>query len=29
MLGMMGFRIIVDYHGDLVRLDQPAAPLDE
>lgn len=29
MLGMMGFRIIINYHGELVRLDQPAAPLDE
>lgn len=29
MLGIMGFRIIINYHGELVRLDQPAAPLDE
>lgn len=28
MLGMMGFRIIVDYHGEIVRLDQPSAPYD-
>lgn len=29
MLGMLGFRIIINYHGDLVRLDQPAIPDDE
>jgi hypothetical protein len=23
MLGMMGFRIVVDYHGDVIRIDQP------
>ena len=23
MLGMMGFRIVVDYHGDVMRIDQP------
>lgn len=28
MLGMMGFRIIVDIHGDVIRLDQPALPDD-
>jgi hypothetical protein len=26
MLGMLGFRIIINLHGELVRLDQPAAP---
>jgi len=25
-LGMTGFKVIIDYHGDLVRVDQPAAP---
>jgi hypothetical protein len=25
-LGMMGFRIVVNIHGDVVRLDQPSAP---
>ncbi len=25
MLGMLGFRIIINYHGDVIRLDQPAA----
>ena len=28
MLGMLGFRIIVNYRGDIVKLDQPAAPDD-
>ena len=26
MLGMMGFRIVVNYRGEIVRLDQPSAP---
>lgn len=25
-LGMMGFRIFVNYHGEVVRVEQPAAP---
>lgn len=24
MMGMMGFRIVIDYHGEVIRLDQPA-----
>jgi hypothetical protein len=28
-LGMMGFRAIVNYHGELVRVEQPSAPADE
>ncbi len=28
MLGMMGFRVVVNYHGEVVRIDQPAAPDD-
>ena len=28
MMGMLGFRIIIDHHGDVIRLDQPAAPDD-
>ncbi len=28
MLGMLGFRIIINYHGELVRLDQPSVPGD-
>lgn len=26
MMGMLGFRIIINVHGDLIRMDQPAAP---
>lgn len=26
MMGMLGFRIIINYHGEIVRLDQPSAP---
>jgi len=29
MLGMMGFRIRINYHGELVGIDQPSAPHDE
>jgi hypothetical protein len=29
MLGMFGFRIIINIHGELIRLDQPAATDDE
>lgn len=25
-LGMLGFRVVIDYHGDVVRVDQPSAP---
>ena len=25
-LGMTGFKVIIDYHGDLVRVDRPSAP---
>ena len=28
MLGMMGFRVVVDYHGEVLRIDQPAAADD-
>lgn len=28
-LGMLGFKIVVDYHGEVVRVDQPAAHSDE
>lgn len=28
MMGMLGFRIIINLHGELLRLDQPAAPDD-
>ena len=28
-LGMMGFKIIVNYHGEVIRIEQPAAASDE
>lgn len=28
MMGMLGFRIIINYHGEVIRLDQPVAPDD-
>ena len=28
MMGMLGFRIIINHHGDLLRMDQPSAPED-
>ena len=28
MLGMMGFRIIVDYHGEVLRVEQPGVADD-
>lgn len=29
MMGMVGFRIVINIHGEVVRLDQPTAPFDE
>ncbi|MCI0394448.1 MAG: hypothetical protein L0332_21135 [Chloroflexi bacterium] len=29
MMGMLGFRIVINVHGDLVRLDQPTVPFEE
>lgn len=29
MMGMVGFRIVIDLHGNVVRLDQPTVPYDE
>ncbi len=29
MLGMFGLRIVIDLHGELVRLDQPSAPEED
>lgn len=26
MMGMLGFRIIINFHGDVVGMEQPAAP---
>lgn len=28
-LGMLGFKIVVNYHGEVLRVDQPAAHVDE
>ena len=28
-LGMLGLRIVINYHGEIVRIDQPSAPSDE
>lgn len=28
MMGMLGFRIIINHHGEVVRMDQPVAPDD-
>lgn len=28
-LGMMGFKIIVDYHGEIVKIDQPGVAGDD
>jgi hypothetical protein len=28
-LGMMGFKIIINHHGEVVRVDQPTAPAEE
>jgi hypothetical protein len=25
-LGMLGFRVVIDYHGDVIRVEQPSAP---
>lgn len=28
-LGMLGFRVVINYHGDLIRFDQPGIVSDE
>ena len=28
-MGMIGFRVVVDYHGEVVRVEQPSAPSAE
>lgn len=28
-LGMLGLRVVIDYHGEVVRVDMPAAPESE
>ena len=29
MLGMLGFRVVINVHGEVIRMDQPAAPEDD
>lgn len=29
MLGMLGFRIVINVHGEVVRMDQPTVPDDD
>jgi hypothetical protein len=28
-LGMMGFRVVINVHGEVIRIDQPSAPASE
>lgn len=28
-LGMMGFRVVINFHGEVIRFDQPSAPAEE
>jgi hypothetical protein len=28
-LGMLGFRVVLNYHGEVERLDQPGLPSEE
>lgn len=28
-MGMMGFKVVINFHGDVIRLDQPSAVSDE
>jgi hypothetical protein len=28
-LGMLGFRIIIDFHGNVIDMEMPAGPIDE
>lgn len=28
-LGMMGFKVVIDIHGEVIRIDQPAAKTDD
>lgn len=29
MMGMLGFRIVINHHGEVIKLDQPTMPDDE
>lgn len=28
-LGMLGFKVVINYHGEVLRVEQPSAPSDE
>jgi len=28
-LGMLGFKVVINYHGEVVKLEQPSAPSDD
>jgi len=28
-LGMMGFKVVIDYHGDIIRVEQPGVASDD
>lgn len=28
-LGMLGFKVVINYHGEVLRIDQPGAPDDQ
>ena len=28
-LGMLGFKVVINYHGEVLRLEQPSAPSDD
>jgi hypothetical protein len=29
MMGMVGFRVIINVHGEMIRIDQPTVPYDD
>jgi len=28
-LGMLGFKIVINHHGDVIRVEQPSVPIDD
>ena len=28
-LGMMGFKVVINFHGEVIRFEQPSAPAEE
>ena len=28
-LGMLGFKIVINHHGDVIRIEQPSVPIDD